>query len=425
MSYLTYIPAVGTSDLDNGTPVEELKKVFGYNQNFLDKDKSSYYYPQMLISYYYGRKYKDLRGEAGLSPEIKIKGDSGGFQNITQDANLDPLDVITWQQKNCDTGLILDCPPFKKIEGSAQFGETTPEVFTEALNKTIVNAKVALDNWTNPDFTLMGVIQGDTVNRQEEWTEAMLQVEKDKGREFAGWSLSPKPSHDIKQIATHAANLIDRGMTDKPIHILQISGFESLAMSCYVAKFFKSTVTVDSSTATVGRQYFTYFDPYEFKNNWDFGARNTVKLKTLACDCPVCNKIEHKHLTYDEWDTRSPPGFLITLHNLYQIIKYVKYLNAIRDDEEIFRKFCFKHFGQKFLNVMDYIDEVAKFGKQESYRKNVIKSQKLTNFFNQESGAEEVDQKALVEEKLEMLRKEFPGVKDSSLKVIAEHRGLL
>jgi len=417
MGELIYLPAINGSNLDWGKYVDEMVDKLGFNHNFLYEDKSVHYYPRFLISYYYGRQYDNIKKKFGFK-NIFIKGDSGGFQNITMDANLDPVDVMKWQQENCDSGLILDHPPFKKIEGSAQFGATTDAIYNDALAKTVKNANIAMKHWTDDKFKLYGVVQGDTVKRQEKWLQAMLDVEKQNSREFSGWSLSPKPSHDIKQIANHAANFIEAGITNKPIHILQISGFESLAMSAYVSKFFTAEVTVDSSTFNVGRIYFTYFSPFNFKDKWDFGGRDPVSLKKVACDCPVCVKVEQKHFTYDEWEHRTPPGSLISLHNLYQILKYVKFLNALKDDDKLFKKFCLKNFGQKFINVCDYLDEVSKFGKQDSYRNNVVKSHKLSSWMD----AEEINVNQIREERIELLKKEFPGIAETGIDALYKHR---
>lgn len=423
MGDLIYLPAINQSYLDYGGYATEMLEKVGFGPHCFYNDKRSpFYYPYFLISYYYGQNTPDLRKRYNLEG-VFIKGDSGGFQNITQDADLDPQSVIEWQQENCDSGLILDQPPFKKIEGSAQFGAITNEIFEESLNKTIHNAKVAMKNWTKPDFQLFGVVQGDTPERQEKWLRAMLGVETECGRKFSGWSLSPKPSHSIKQIAYHAANMIENGLTDKPIHILQVSGFESLAMAAWVSRYFKGDVTVDSSTFNIGRIYFTYISSFDFLDKWDLGKRGDVRLKQMPCDCPVCQKIDWKDFSYDNWELKSPPGILISLHNLYQIIKYTKFLNSIKDDEMIFRKFCLKRFGQKFINMCDFVDEVALGkGKHTSFRKNVVRSQKLSSFFNQETGEEEINNDEIKNERIELLKKEFPRIADTSINRIYEQR---
>ena len=420
MGELIYLPAVAQGFFDEkSSNLNEIFEKLGFQGHCFNKKESPFFYPKFLISYYYGRQTPNLREKYGLK-DIFISGDSGGFQNITQDAMLNPKDVIEWQQKNCDTGLILDVPPFEKIEGSSQFGKTTTKIFEKALDKTIVNAKIAMENWTNEKFQLFGVIQGDTIKRQEKWLKAMKLVEEETGKKFAGWSLSPKPSHDIQQIANHTANMIENDLLDKPIHILQISGFESLAMSAYVSKFFKSDVTVDSSTFSIGSIYFTYFSPYEFLEKWDYGRRATIDLKELACLCPVCQKIKHEHLTYDPWEFKSPPGTLISLHNLWQIIKYVKFLNALKNDDVKFKEFCKRHFGQKFINVCNYLDDIANLGKDNSLHKNVIKSNSLAQFMTDPT--EESEDVNLKEKRMKEIKEEFPMIDDAGHNSIYNQR---
>ncbi len=411
MGELIFLPAVGLSDVEENTNSLEIMEKLGFTNNFLYKDKSPFFYPYFLMSAYYGRQSPNIR-DANKLKDVYIFGDSGGFQNITMDANLDPKDVLAWQQKNCDAGVILDVPPFQKIEGSAQFGKTTDAVYENALNKTIINASIALENWTEPNFKLYGVVQGDNFKRQKRWLKEMLKLEVKYGKKFGGWGLSPKPSHDIQQIAHHAVNILEEGI-DKPLHILQVSGFKSLAMAAYVSTFFDSEVTVDSSTFTVGRIYWTYFNPYDFLDKWDFGGRNNTKFANLGCDCPICSRISIDHLQYEGWKNRSPPGMLIALHDLYQIIKYVKFLNMIKTNETAFRKFALKHFGQKFINAMNYVKDSG-VGHSRSFATNVKRSHNLLSFAGVKVEEQGMDFK-------EWAREHYGDIDDELAKKLFEH----
>jgi hypothetical protein len=63
----------------------------------------------MLVSAFYGLKWKDnFRQYYNMPDDFIIIGDSGGFQNMTMNANLDPIEVLRWQEKHCQIGLSFD-----------------------------------------------------------------------------------------------------------------------------------------------------------------------------------------------------------------------------------------------------------------------------------------------------------------------------
>ncbi|QDP57872.1 MAG: hypothetical protein Unbinned1693contig1002_16 [Prokaryotic dsDNA virus sp.] len=375
---MIYLPAIQTTELCDNTLQKYILDKYGYRHNLFTK-KSVYYYPYFLISAYYGRVVKDITKE--VEEDCYIFGDSGGFQNVTLQANLDPLEILKWQENNCSAGLILDQPPFERIEGSAQFGKCSMKTFNKSLNKTIENAKLALKNRSNPKFKLFGVIQGDDQKRREKWFNAMRDVEKECG-EFDGWALSPKPSIDIKEIAQHMI-LLHNNKIDKPMHVLQVTGFETMAIVAYLSTKFKSYVTVDSSSFSIGRRYGSYCCPHDFKKLYDLGKRKQNTLKSLPCMCPVCSTLKWQDIVgeYEE-GIKSVPGHLISMHNMYQTIKYAKFLNSIKNDKNIFLAFCKQEFGQKFINVVNYIDCSIKEGHAKGLRNHIIQSMNILDWGN-------------------------------------------
>jgi len=55
---------------------------------------SFFYYPYLLISAFYGLQYRNIREQYNIPKEVTIIGDSGGFQNMTQDGTVNPLQVL-------------------------------------------------------------------------------------------------------------------------------------------------------------------------------------------------------------------------------------------------------------------------------------------------------------------------------------------
>src|SRR3990167_8345175 len=110
---------------------------------------SFYYYPTLLLSAFYGVPYKNLREDFGIGKDVKVYGDSGGFQNLTQKSFLNPLTVLEWQEKHCDIGFIFDHPVMP----------TDDKAMVEHKQKrTVENAILALKNKQSKELQLFGVL---------------------------------------------------------------------------------------------------------------------------------------------------------------------------------------------------------------------------------------------------------------------------
>ena len=219
--------------------------------NFWTKGKSPFYYPYALISSFYGLDWFNYREEFNLPEEMFLYSDSGGFQAVMLDyANVNPLAVVSWQQKNSECGSILDVPPYEKL-GTAQFGGNINKLFDVNLEKTQKNVDMMLKNWTNKKFELQSVVQGETPEQMIKWHTGMEKVARDNNIEFAGYAMSPKPANDPYKIALHGL-LASRVAKDKPIHFLQATGGNALITIVYFNKLLKNRITVDSSTFSYG-----------------------------------------------------------------------------------------------------------------------------------------------------------------------------
>jgi queuine/archaeosine tRNA-ribosyltransferase len=379
MGRLIYLPALGPSDIEESGNREAMLKEYGFINNFLTKKNTAFYYPYYLISAYYGMNSPDMKRKNGLEATYCL-GDSGGFQNVTLNANLDPIRVLKWQEENCTAGLMLDVPPFEAT-GTAAFGKSSDATFKKALDMSIVNGTVALKNKSKPEFLLYGVIQGDSNERRRLWYSSMRNIEVALGKTFDGWALSPKPSHDIREIAQHFV-IIKEEKIEKPLHILQVTGFEGLAFVAFLTTLHDQDITVDSSTFSYGRRFFIYKCPYDPKMNYHIGQNKDNDLKELPCSCPVCDKISMSEIQKErEQGTKSLPGMLISLHNMYQTISFVKFLNSIKDDAKIFKDFCEQHFGEDFVAVLEYVKYALKVGHEKSWRTHILKSHNLNSYF--------------------------------------------
>lgn len=287
-------------------------------------ENSFFQYPAVLISAFYG-----MKEELSSYPEI-VFGDSGGFQNVTQNANLNPVDVLRWQEKVCTHGLILDVPPYD-FTGTAQFGGTAAKLFRKSLDQTAKNAREMMNHRERKDLKMYGVIQGETQPQREEWYKTVAETSS----EYFGWALSPKPSYDPYKIASYLLTAYEHGL--KNIHVLQVSGVKTVSV---IFEFLRQIddkdwfVTFDSSTPLTQAVKNHLYDV-------DGSITKAVRINldsipnTQLCSCPVCSSS-----TYEEMaQSTGEASRLIGLHNLLHRIHTLNALDYIfRKDEGTYEK---------------------------------------------------------------------------------------
>ena len=100
----------------------ELKQNFKFNNGtpcrFYSKEMGDIRYPYFLISAGANFRNKDARKDFGLSDDVLVVGDSGGFQiktgNLTWKPELRET-ILRWLEDNCDIAMNLDIPPGGKV----------------------------------------------------------------------------------------------------------------------------------------------------------------------------------------------------------------------------------------------------------------------------------------------------------------------
>ena len=337
--------------------------------NFWTKSKSPFYYPYALISSFYGMEFNDFRKHFEMPSEMFVYSDSGGFQQCTiKNANVNPVTLINWQERNSNVGSILDTPPYEKF-GLAGFGGDIYKLWNKSLEQTKANVKIMLDRRVSEKFQLQSVIQGETPVQMMEWYKELEKVAKECGKEFDGYALSPKPASDPYKIVLHALHINDIG-TNKPIHFLQATGGNSLITIAYLNQKLSNDITVDSSTFSYGARFGLMFDIYNFESKPHVGRDEKGKedihidCKEMPCFCQVCKhqigkKI--KEFELQDWDW-------INMHNLWQNINFIRYWDMIASDEDYFRKKLQKE-KPDMIDIVDMIDYGLKEGLVKAYDK--------------------------------------------------------
>jgi queuine/archaeosine tRNA-ribosyltransferase len=150
----------------NYIPAEMPALVLHYLENKQNKSlfwgtkTSVIQYPFMLVSTYFGLKVPNFRDELkkyDLMDNFLIFGDSGGFQNYSMNANLNPIDVLRWQEKNCDIAATFDYPIGPDDNNNK---------IKEKQIKTVDNAYMALNN-KQTNIKIYAAVQGHSIDEQQ------------------------------------------------------------------------------------------------------------------------------------------------------------------------------------------------------------------------------------------------------------------
>ncbi len=302
------------------------------------EENSFFKYPYMLVSAFYGLKWKDnFRQYYNMPDDFIIIGDSGGFQNMTMNANLDPIEVLRWQEKHCQIGLSFDYPIFSN---------DTPAGKKEKQRKTADNAFKALNNRLNQNMKLYAVFQGHTVNEQKymlDYYDSLGGLDKFDGIAIGGLvPVSGDLEYLLNTLTLFCYNI---AKYKKPIHFFGLSGNKITPYILYMSQVFDLNITFDSSSygsGAIRREY------------WLGNAIEKINVMEtdyaeFPCKCPVCNRLS-------KWDELKAPGSiaggLISLHNMWQTINYVEELKKNHEKEMVELDSRYKRF----------IDTMKEFG---------------------------------------------------------------
>ncbi len=331
-----------------------------------------FHYDSMLVSAYYGRdiaNYREFYHIPSQKEGFTLYGDSGGFQNSTQSqtglANfkpLNPLNVLRWQEQNCDVGFTLDWP----------IAPNTPDNLVETFRqRTWDNAELALTKWQNKDMKLYSVIHG----RNAAEIKAMTKGYGDLGR-FSGIALgSIVPMKSNYMYIANIMMLFAEAIQDYklPVHIFGVSGINSLPIIMYVAKKYKLKMTFDSAAYGVGASHREFWNPFNLsKNSLTYGndPKTSIVPETLPCDCPVCETVGNDLLRMiRSGKDNSIVGSLICLHNLYCFNRYVKMLTAYAEKDELLKSLAKNVCIEKTSTALELIDYSLENSIEAGYKK--------------------------------------------------------
>jgi tRNA-guanine family transglycosylase len=206
------------------------------------------------------------------------------------------------------------------------FGGSASEKFEKSLHQTCENSEIMLSRRQKKHFELFGVIQGESESQKRKWFEKLSKV-----GEFDGWALSPKPSTDLFQIASHLILAEELGL--KNLHVLQIGNVSGMMTIKYFSKMSKGDmITFDSSTAIrygshLRRMIISLFGNVTLKMSDNFNG-------DPQCSCPVC-----KDVGIEMYRSNSKGLRALAMHNLWVILQTSNNLDLIleNDTEEFYK----------------------------------------------------------------------------------------
>jgi queuine/archaeosine tRNA-ribosyltransferase len=286
-------------------------------------DDALYKYDKLLVSYHYGKSA--TRDQVGKHV-TDIIGDSGGFQAVSMDIDINPVDVIEWQNNYCDIGITLDMPPIK-IGDMLHGGFLRGKAFEKCMNTSNNNANIMMSK-KSENLKLYLVIQGYDQTTRQTWL--------DKGREeyddWDGYAIASKPQGNPYVLIDSLKFAIDNDL--KNIHILGVSGKLTIAILAYFGDKFDS-IKYDSSSFQIGRRFRRYMIPGDVANVMHLGVGNKIP-KSLPCDCPFCSKVDDITIFFGETGMKSShAGEIINMHNLYTFVEYNRKMISLAYDTKV------------------------------------------------------------------------------------------
>lgn len=338
-------------------------KMNEYSLNWWSPD-SFYQYGSMLTSAFYSiQDSADYREKYHIPRKgFKLLGDSGGFQNSSQSTDLNPVNVLNWQEHNCDVGFILDWPI------SPAFNANHTKVIQD---RTLENAEWALGKWSNKDMKLYSVIHG----RNESEIDYMVKKYGDLSR-YSGMalgSLVPKKS-DYMYLAYITMLTLEKMQDYKlPVHFFGLSGINSLPVLLHIANKYGIEITFDSASYGIsGSNHREYYNPFTFtKNTITYGTEidESMTLSRLPCNCPVCSVIKNDmvDMIKAKKHTNSVLASLISLHNLYLTTQIVDMFVSYAEKPKLLRDLVKSVCTDTVIRTLDFVDYSFENGIQKGY----------------------------------------------------------
>ena len=361
----------------------ELKQDFRFSNGtpcrFYSKDMGDIRYPYFLISAGANFRNKNAREDFGLTDDVLVVGDSGGFQiktgNLTWKPELKET-ILRWLENNCDIAMNLDIPPGGKV-----FTD-----YDECLKMSAENFEYFAKNRTEGKADFINILQAGFDHRTLDWYNAV------KDFQFEGWSIGGVQGSKLSSMLYAVAILLDGKehlkQNNKWLHLLGTAKISDFFMLQQLQKSLDSVgsnmrVTTDSSSPDYAVVFGGYYMNYSLKKMNIESVNFPKKEDIFNNDLPLprvtkFDEILDGSVTYKdvyEWK-RSAFAYMST-HNLYVLVDCINTVKEIMNShdgliEQIVNRDLFK--------LLNSIDEMVKSDSPiEVYKKYEPLYLKLSN----------------------------------------------
>ncbi len=208
-NYAHFAVKTATMDLSARLPCGIKPRDF----DFLSAGSKLFSWPNALYSaaFAVGDNQTDMIDKRDRSASF-VLGDSGGFSLINGAVKSSQVsfrkEVLHWQERCCDVGIILDVPT-----RSLDVPQSGISSFDECLSRTKDNLKFAKDQRTNTNLRLLSVYQGRSHQEAKFWCDEIADLP------LEGLAIAGHTRLDMWFWAQSFVAMLDAGKFDHVTHI--------------------------------------------------------------------------------------------------------------------------------------------------------------------------------------------------------------
>jgi len=342
------------------------------NASWIGND-SYFRYPFILINL---ANFKEHRSKYNIPDDVFLLTDSGGFQVISGKCNYDWKQSLEQQLMIGATRIFaFDTPPLIKAKdgggSNAMFNpmdyDTTKKIIEQNFDVAMKQSDYLKQHAPDKLKDFFYILHGST----KELLDYNIELIKNRigGMEnytkyFGGVCYSVKGEDNIflTTAMIHANQyFIKRNI---PVHVL---GFGSETRMVIMVRC--KITTFDSTTAANAKIFSTIFNHVNMggrKKNVQSIHHTRWPFTAQFCDCPVCCKVDFIDMAKN---APTKVGQYLTLHNLYQLMRFNTFLDSIEADKYTETVKEFLELDSEILNCLEYIDLADKIGIDKAYEK--------------------------------------------------------
>jgi hypothetical protein len=363
------------SELKTGYKLKNELSTKFYSDEFPEQFRYKYF----LLSAGANYRNKEARKAFGLSNDVLVLGDSGGFQIKTGNLNWKPElreTILRWSENNTDVFMNLDIPP-----GGDVFKE-----YDECLDISAENFRYYADNRDNENTDILNVLQATYDNRTQEWYDTVKEFK------FDGWSIGGIAGSKISSMLYAIAILLEGKehlkSNNKWLHMLgtaKVSDFlilEQLQKSLLKVGS-NMQVTTDSSSPDYAVVFGGYYMGFSLKQkrmeSINLPKREDIFNNELSppyvvpFDDILSNVLSYKDIF--EWNRGSFAG--LSLHNTYVQLDCIRKMKEIVNSHDgLISQVVGKDFHTLLLSIDEMVNSVSPM---DVYKKYELLYLKLSN----------------------------------------------